>query len=232
MQNVVIFGASGHGGVILDCIEREDKYNVIGFVDSFKKKGSRQNGYEILGNEYDLPYLTEKFNLYGGIIAVGDNWTRKLIVDKIKKIAPYFKFITTIHPSTVIGKDVTIGQGTVIMPGSIINNDCVIGEFCILNTNASLEHNGNMGDYSSLAPGVCTGGHLELGKFSAICLGAKVEESITIKDHVIIGAGSLVLSDIESGVLAYGSPAKVIKSRAVGEKYLSTKKVPYLLDVV
>jgi len=39
MQNIIIFGASGHGSVVLDCIERAGKYRVIGFVDSFQKKG-------------------------------------------------------------------------------------------------------------------------------------------------------------------------------------------------
>ncbi len=43
MKNIVIIGASGHGSVILDCIEKENKYNLLGFVDSFKKKGIKQN---------------------------------------------------------------------------------------------------------------------------------------------------------------------------------------------
>ena len=232
MKNVVIFGASGHGSVVLDCLEKEGKYNVIGFVDSFKKKGRRQNGYEILGNEYDLPFLMEKFNLFGGIVAIGDNWTRKIITEKIFKIAPDFNFISTIHPSATIGKDVTIGRGVAIMPGVIINANCTIGDYTILNTNSSLDHDSRMAMYSSLAPRVCTGANLDLGKCSAICLAANVIESITIKEHTVVGAGSLVIDDIGSHVVAYGSPAKAVRIRAVGEKYLSSGKMPYLLNVV
>ena len=232
MKNIVIFGASGHGSVVLDCLEQEGKYNVIGFVDSFKKKGKRQNGYEILGNEYDLPYLMEKFNLFGGIVAIGDNWTRKIITDKIFKIAPDFNFISTIHPSATIGKDVTIGRGVAIMPRAVINTNCVIADYCIVNTNASLDHDSHMGMYSSLAPRVSTGGNLDLGKYSAICLGANIIENITIKEHTVVGAGALVIDDMDSHVVAYGAPAKVIRIRAVGEKYLSSGKMPYLLNVV
>ena len=75
MQNVIIFGASGHGSVVLDCLEKEGKYNVIGFVDSFKEKGSRISGYQVLGSEIDLPYLISRFNIIGGLVAIGDNWT-------------------------------------------------------------------------------------------------------------------------------------------------------------
>jgi sugar O-acyltransferase (sialic acid O-acetyltransferase NeuD family) len=221
VKNVVVIGASGHGSVVLDCIEQEGKYNVIGFLDSFKKKGRKQNGYQILGNEYDLPYLTERFNLHGGIVAIGDNWTRSIVVQKIQNIVPDFSFITTIHPTAVIGKDVTIGKGAVIVPGVIVNANSIVADHCILNTNSSLGHDGYMSDFTSLASGVCTGGNFTLGNFSAISLGTKIIENITVGEHTVVGAGSLVIKDLKNNVIAYGSPAKVTRARAVGEQYLS-----------
>jgi sugar O-acyltransferase (sialic acid O-acetyltransferase NeuD family) len=228
MKNVIIFGASGHGSVILDSIEQQGNYQVIGFADSFKKKGRRQNGYEILGNEFDLPFLIEKFNLFGVIIAIGDNWIRKKVADKIARISPKLTFITIIHPDATIGKDVNIGKGTVIMPGAIVNANCSIGDFCILNTNSSLDHDSHMDHFSSLAPRVCTGGNLSLGRFSAVCLGANIIENITIEEQTVIGAGSLVISSIESYVVAYGSPARVIRNRKAGDSYLTGLKNPVI----
>jgi sugar O-acyltransferase (sialic acid O-acetyltransferase NeuD family) len=226
MQNVVIFGASGHGDVVLDCLEKQKKFNILGFVDSFKKKGKRRNNYQILGNEHDLPYLIEKFNLTGGIVAIGDNWIRKVIVDRIERIVPNFNFITAIHPKAIIGKDVHIGKGTTIMPGAVINANSRIGDFCIVNTNSSLGHDGNLQDFSSLASGVCTGGNFELGEFSAVSLGVNIIENIQIKEHTIVGAGSLVVKDIQNNVVAYGTPAKIIRKRTQGEGYLSGSKAP------
>ncbi|MEX0289007.1 MAG: NeuD/PglB/VioB family sugar acetyltransferase [Flavobacteriaceae bacterium] len=221
MKNVIVIGASGHGSVVLDCLEQEGKYNVIGFVDSFKKKGRKQNGYEILGSEYDLPYLVEKFNLFGGIVAIGDNWTRSLVVKKIMNIVPDFHFISTIHPNAIVGKDVTIGKGTVIVPGAIVNANSIIADHCIINTNSSLGHDGFMADFTSLASGVCTGGNFSLGKYSAISLGANVIENIAVGEHTVVGAGSLVIKDIEGYAMAHGAPAKVTRTRSAGEQYLS-----------
>lgn len=220
MQNIIIIGASGHGSVVLDCIEKEGKYRVVGFVDSFKKKGLSHNGYPVLGTEYDLPYIMSAYSIRGGIIAIGDNWARKLIVDRVLAIVPNFKFVKSIHPSAVIGRLTSIGQGSVIMAGAVINPGCVISEFCIVNTNSSLEHDGIIGDFSSLAPGVSTGGNLVLGCFSAICLGANVIENVEIGDHTIIGAGALVLDHVPSMVLVFGIPAKIIRKRNVGDRYL------------
>ncbi|MFZ9032311.1 MAG: transferase, partial [Robiginitalea sp.] len=52
MKNVLIFGASGHGSVVLDTLERSREYSPVGFVDSFKEKGTKINGYEVLGTEF------------------------------------------------------------------------------------------------------------------------------------------------------------------------------------
>jgi len=231
MQNVIIFGASSHGSVVLDCLEKEEKYRVVGFIDSFKRKGSFQNGYQVLGTEYDLPYLCDAHNISGGIVAIGDNSLRKYVVDKIKKIVPAFNFISTVHPTVLLGKDVHIGNGSTILPGVIINTNSRVEDFCILNTNSVLEHDGLMEAYSSLAPGVYTGGNFHLGKFSAIGLRTNVIDNITVKEHTIVGAASLVLKDIPEYVVAYGSPAKVIRNRSAGEKYLSGGKGQYVHNV-
>lgn len=220
MQNIIIFGASGHGSVVLDCIEQEGKYNVIGFVDSFKKKGTRINGYQVLGSEYDLPFLTSRFNISGGIVAIGDNWTRKLIVDRIVKVVPNFNFINTVHPKAILGKDILMGCGNVFMPGAIVNANAIVHDFCIINTNASLGHDGIMDSYSSLAPAVCSGGGLKLGRFSAVSLGVNIINGIEIGCHTIIGAGSLVVNSFGNNLMVYGSPAKAIRKRENGEPYL------------
>ena len=223
MKNIVIFGASGQGSVVLDCIEKEGKYKVVGFIDSFKKKGSKTNGYEILGSVYDLPYLKDKYNLFGGIVAIGDNWNRQVIVKKIKRIIPDFNFISAIHPSVVIGRNVKIGNGVAIMAGVIINANSRIYDHCILNTYSSLDHDGIMQESSSLAPRVCVGGNLFLDRFSSIGLGSHVIENISIGRHSVIGAGSLVVKDVESFVVAYGHPARMIRKRKAGDTYLASR---------
>ena len=223
MKNVLIFGASGHGSVVLDCLESSLEYRPVGFVDSFVKEGTNKNGYKILGAEKDLPLLMERYNVKGGIVAVGDNWIRRQFVRKILKIYPGFPFISVVHPSSIISRNVEIGKGTVIMPGSIINANSVIGDHCIVNTRASLDHDGIMYDYTSLAPGVCTGGNVIIGEGSAICLGARIIENTSVGDYSVIGSNSLVLEDIPSKVLAYGNPARVIRKRMVWEPYLKWK---------
>lgn len=219
-RNIIIIGASGHAKIIIDIIEQLGYYHIVGLIDSFKPKGSFIFEYEILGSENDIPKLSEIYNFNTGIIAIGDNWTRKKIHKKIIKIAPSFEFISAIHPKSVIGKNVKIGQGTVIMAGAIVNSDAKIEDFCIINTKASLGHDGYLGKYASLAPNVTIGGNVAIGAFTAISLSASVIQNIHIGKHSIIGACALINRKVGDYKMVYGVPGKVIKHIGKGEKYL------------
>ena len=106
------------------------------------------------------------------------------------------------------------------MPNTVVGPNTKIGEFCLLNTLSSIDHDGIMEDYSSLAPGVITGGNVKIGKRSAVSIGAVIKQNIVIADDVVVGANSYVNKDLTSNHLAYGTPAKTIRSRKNGDPYL------------
>lgn len=221
-KNIVIIGASGHAKVIIDIVEKQNKFNIIGLIDSYKKLGTKISGYEILGTEDIIEQLMADQGVIGGIIAIGDNWTRHIIKEKVKSIAPNFEFLPAIHPNAVLSRNIKIPKGVVIMAGAIINSDAIVGEFCIINTNASLGHESTMQNYSSLAPGVNIGGNVRIGNFSAISIGATIIQNINIGDHALVGAGALVINDVKDCDVVYGIPAKHIRTRNIDEKYLHT----------
>lgn len=224
MENIIIIGASGHAKVIVDIIERQGLYRIKGFLDTYRPKGEKLFDYPILGTEYDLNDIVVKYEVYGCFIAIGDNYTRKIMAKKISALNPRIKFINAVHPKAIIGKNVKLGHGIAIMPGTVINSDSKIGDFCILNTNSSLGHDGTMKDYSSLASGVRTGGNLMLNKCSAISIGATVIENIVIGKNTVIGAGALVNKNIPDFVVAFGIPARIIRFRNAEDKYLFGEK--------
>lgn len=216
MKNIVLIGSSAHAKAIVDIVEKENKYKIVGLIDDFREKGEEELGYEILGKEEDLPGLKDIYNIYGCIIAIGDNWSRKIVSNKIKNL----EFVSTVHPSASLGKNVNIGKGTVIMANSSVGTNTTIGNFCIVNTNSSIDHDSKMYNFSSIAPGVITGGNITIGEFSAISIGAKIIQKINIGKHSVIGAASLIVKDIDDFKVYYGIPAKKIRDRKEGEKYL------------
>lgn len=219
-ERILLFGASEHTGYTVDIIEQEGKYEIAGILDVTLVKGMTYAGYEILGKDEELRPIVEAYRVSKGIVAIGDNFLRKKVVEKIRNLASGFSFINAIHPSVIIGKNVKIGGGSVLMAAVVINNDCIIGEHCFLATKASVDHNSSLGDFSSASAGATIGGHVNIGSCTAIALGVNIIHGRTIGDHTVIGAGALVVKDIGDNVIAYGIPAREIRKRNNGERYL------------
>ena len=220
MDNIVIIGSSGHAKVIIDIVQQEGRYRIVGLLDRFRDRGEQTLGYPILGREEDLPKLTAIHALRGGIVAIGDNFLRSKVAAHLRRLSPGFPFVSVIHPRSSVAAEVSIGEGTVVMAGVSISPCSSIGRFCILNTNSSLDHDSVLEDFASLAPGATTGGNCRIGRYSAISIGAALIHGIEIGEQTVIGGSSLVMKSIESHVVAHGTPARVVRSRKPGDRYL------------
>ncbi len=219
-MNVVVYGASDHGKYTIDILERQGVHTVVGLVDDAVDSGVELYGYPVLGSGNDLNALTADHDVQGGVIAVGDNHVRGRIASRIRRVMPRFEFVTAIHPFTSIGRETTIGAGSVIMAGAIVNGSSTVGEHCFIATKASLDHDSTLSDFGSMSPGATTGGNVTIGAYSTLSIGSTVLHGVNIGAHTVIGAGSTVMRDISSHVVAYGTPAQMIRRRGEGEPYL------------
>lgn len=217
---ILVFGSSGHASVVIDSIERQQSYEIAGLVDSFKPAGTVILGYEVLGTEAELAGITRDRRVFGIVIAIGDNWQRARIAAHIRAAAPELQIVSAVHPGAEVSRSVEIGAGSVVMAGAVINRNARIGPFCIVNTKASVDHDSSLAEFSSVAPGATLAGNVHVGAYTAVCLQAAVAEKCSIGAHSVIGAGSVVLNDLPDHVLAYGVPARVIRTRKEGEPYV------------
>lgn len=220
MKNIVLVGSSGHAKVVIDIVEKAGQYRIVGLIDGFRAVGEETLGCPVLGNEADLPRLIEAHGVEGAIVAIGDNHVRGRVSGSLARDVAQLRLVSAIHPHAAIGKDTTVGPGTVVMAGAVINPGCRVGMGCIVNTNASLDHDSVMDDFASLAPRAVTGGNCRIGRFAAVGIGAVLRHRVTIGEHSVVGAGALVLGDVEPHVVAYGTPARTVRARQAGERYL------------
>jgi sugar O-acyltransferase (sialic acid O-acetyltransferase NeuD family) len=220
MRNIVIIGSSGHAKVVIDLVEKEGKCRIAGLLDQSREIDAETLGYRVLGKEEDLRRLLAGHALAGAIVAIGDNFVRSQVAARVRQACPGLAFVTAVHPGAHVARGVAIGEGTVLMAGATVNPCCSIGSHCILNTNSSLDHDSVMGDFSSLAPRAAAGGDVSIGAFTAIGIGATVIHGVRIGEHTVIGAGSTVLEGVGSRQVAFGTPARVIRERRCGDRYL------------
>src|SRR5258708_2442270 len=154
---ILVVGSSGHAKAVLDAIEAQNHYRVVGLIDSFKAAGSEVFGYRVLGTETDIPGIIADHHVEGCFVAIGDNWVRGSTSQRIAGIAPTIEFVTVVHPRAYVGRGAVLGSGTVLLAGVVVSCDSVVGRLCLLNTSSSLDHDSRMEDLSSLAPHAATG---------------------------------------------------------------------------
>lgn len=219
-KKIVIFGSGGQAKVIIDIISNLKDFQIHSIYDESKKKiksiSLNKKKYKV-NNE--LKSLLNNKNLYG-VIAIGDNYRRYLMYKKIFEVNSNFKFTNIISSQTKISKNIKIGNGNVIMPNVTINAGTEIQDHCIINTSSSIDHDNKFSSFSSVGPGVITGGNVKISRYSHIGIGCVILNNISIGANTVVGAKSLVNKNVIKNIITYGCPARKIRSRKLGKKYL------------
>lgn|ERR1017187_3340017 len=210
---LIIIGAGGHATSVAN-IALSAGFHIKHFVDPNKKGGTLLD-VKIVG---DLMALDIDAHQY--CIAVGDNAVRERIYLELTEQFDSLTFPTLIHASAVISSFTKISEGSVVMPNAVVGPNADIGKFCILNTQSSIDHDGVMADYASLAPGAIVGGSVTIGMRSSVSIGAVIKHGVKIWDDCVVGANSYLNKDLPANQIAYGTPAIIVRSRKVGEPYL------------
>ena len=201
MKNVIVIGTGGHAKVVADIIQLNND-NLIGFLTSDTNLTSFLDK-PVLG--LDTEY--KKFNDAYFIIAIGNSDVRKRIANSMADA----KWYTAIHPQAIISKTNTIiGDGTVISANAVINSCSKIGNHCIINTNCTVEHDNIIKSFSHISVGTMLGGNVTVGEETWVGIGTSVKNGITICDNCLIGAGAVVVKDINKPGTYIGIPAKYV----------------------
>ncbi|MBI2463487.1 acetyltransferase [Candidatus Peregrinibacteria bacterium] len=205
MKKIVIFGAGGHGKVVLDIL-LESGCSVLGFLDEDpKKKGQKVSGFKILG---DWSFLKDTKNV-DIALGIGNNKIREKIFTKAQKLG--YPVVNALHPRAVISRDTKLGIGIVVMAQAVINPGTIIEEGVVVNTGATVDHDCHLHKFCHIWPGAHLAGTVEIGAYSYIGTGCAVIQNIQIGKYAIIGAGAAVIKNIPDNVTAVGIPAEVIK---------------------
>lgn len=202
-QPVIIIGASGHGKVVADIVEKNGD-QVMGFLDDNPALSDTFVGFPVLGK-------TEQYKEYPDaayVVAIGNPVIREKIVKKLNTVTWY----TAVHPTAVISNlDTSIGEGTVIMANAVVNAGAKIGKHCIINTGAIVEHDNQLADYVHISVGTKLAGTVSVGRSTWIGIGASVSNNLSICADCMIGAGAVVVKEINEAGTYVGVPAKKVR---------------------
>ena len=218
LRHIVLTGAGGCMRELIWQIQELNKVCPTWQIDGYVDIRVPENGELCMVGKETIPYLgTDDYLLaqeepVNVAVCAGNPALRKKIVMKLKE-NKNIQFPSLILGDTRICEDVKIGEGCIISMDCRISTNVVLGNFVFMNTGSKICHDGDIGDFVTLSPDVTLAGAVKVESESDIGLGTNVIQGVTIGASAVIGAGSVVVRDIESSCTVVGVPAKKIKER-------------------
>ena len=208
-RDLIIIGAGSVGGHVACGLQDYSKeYNLLGFLDDDEsKKGTDFVAFPVLGTIDSIINYPPTISI---VIGIAFPTIKFKIVEKLRSLG-YKNFPSLISDFAWLSINTKIGEGCIIYPGTTINYNCTIKNFVVINMNCAIGHDCNIGDYVSFAPGVLTGGHTCVGRFSEMGIGSQTIQGISIGHKSTIGAGTVIIKDVPDTAVVVGNPGRIIK---------------------
>jgi sugar O-acyltransferase (sialic acid O-acetyltransferase NeuD family) len=212
----VIWGAAGFTRVFVDSLDPQD-YRVVALFDNAAGLPSPIEGVPVyVGMDGFRGWLKAQGSLDGlhFIVAIGGDRGQTRVSIHEELVRNGLRPLSTTHPSAYVAADVVRAAGSHVLAGATVQVGVELGVETIVNTKASVDHECRIGRGVHIAPGATLAGCVEVGDYAMVGMGALILPRLKIGEGAIVGAGSVVTRDVPAHKVSYGSPAKIIRTRA------------------
>lgn len=206
-QRLILVCAGGFGRELsfwaADCHAAGTLPALAGFIDDVVQ--------ELPG--YDLPRLSglqDYAPLPGDlfVVALGAPAKKRRVVELLQTRGA--SFATLRHPTAIVVRTASIGEGVILCPYSMALADTRIERFATLNNYSGLGHDSACGEFTTLSSQVDVMGYARIGKDVLIGSGARLLPKVTVGDGATVGAGSIVVRSVKPNMTVFAPPAKLL----------------------
>lgn len=206
LGRILIVGAGGFGREVFQWARDawpDRSHLLAGFLSSDPDaSASKLPGLPILGDPAAFsPQLGDRF-----LLGIGIPLVRRQVSETL--LARGARFLTLIHPTALVSRTASIGEGSILCPYSIVTDSARVGRFTLLNYHSSVAHDASTGDYAVLSPYAAIGGGASIGEDVFLGLHASVGPRIGVGPRSKVAANSCALHDAPAETLIHGVPGR------------------------
>ena len=210
MKDLVIVGTGGVGKetalIVEDINEISQEWNLLGFIDDNKELvGKEINGYEVLGDREFLNNFDKEVYV---VIAIADYCIKEELVKYLTN--KNIQYATLIHPSVKINRTISIGKGCIIYQNVIMTVNINIGNHVIISPKCGIGHDSLIEDYVTVLWNVNISGSERIRQGVTLGSGCTIIQGLEIGRGSFVGAGAVVIRDIDESKTAVGVPTRYV----------------------
>ena len=210
MKDLVIVGTGGVGKetalIVEDINEISQEWNLLGFIDDNKELvGKEINGYKVLGDREFLNNFDKEVYV---VIAIADHCIKEELVKYLTN--KNIQYATLIHPSVKINRTISIGKGCIIYQNVIMTVNINIGNHVIISPKCGIGHDSLIEDYVTVLWNVNISGSERIRQGVTLGSGCTIIQGLEIGRESFVGAGAVVIRDIDESKTAVGVPTRYV----------------------
>lgn len=186
-EKIILVGGGGHCRSVIDVIEQQNKYEILGIIDIKENIGKKVLDYEAIGCDDDLETIFKTCK--NAMITVGQIKSNDLRVKLYKKLKLIgFNLPVIISPFSYVSKHAFIDAGTIVMHHALVNANAKIGRNCIINSKALIEHDAVVNDNCHISTGSIINGGVVVMANTFVGSNAVTKEYITVEGFIKAGS--------------------------------------------
>lgn len=188
--------------VTKDQLTRETRFFSYPSRDSFKDRP--------LITALDWPDVLRDLNITKALIMVSDQQRRLENITLARQKG--LELINAIHPTATVFDDAVLHENIILHARAYVGYRAEIHTGVVINTGAQIDHHNVLYECVRVDPGVVTAGNVVMNKFACLHTGTVVINRIRIGEGAIVGAGSVLIRDVEPWTMVVGNPGRVIRT--------------------
>jgi sugar O-acyltransferase (sialic acid O-acetyltransferase NeuD family) len=213
---LVVVGAGGFGRETAEAVRAVNaaggRWQLAGYLDDDPDRhGNVIDGLPVLGGTAELAGMPD-VSVVVCTGRPGNYRSRPAIVGRLG--LPADRYATIIHPTASVSGTSRVGPGSVLLAHTVLTAAVTVGCHVAVMPHVTLTHDDVVGDFGTLASGVCLGGGVHVGPGAYIGAGALVREQRSIGAGALVGMGAVVTRDVPPGEVWAGLPARYLREAA------------------
>ena len=207
-KKLVIIGTGEFALLAYEYFEDDSEYSVMAFCveDKYYSTNEYEGRPVCKLDELDNLYPADEYEVFVAITYVHLNKERERICKLLKNLK--YHLASYVSSATFTGKGITIGENVFVFDSCSLQHYVEIGDGTVIWNGSVVAHRSKIGNYSWIAPSTVIPGLCTIGDNCFIGCNSTFVDSISIKNKVIIGAGSVVTSACEEETILVGNPAR------------------------
>lgn len=209
-NHVVIVGTGQESRLALDIFNGLDVI-VLGFLtdeaDQVRKDLNDVSIFAMIEDDDARTVLSDSQSQY--FVAIGDIPHRKSINERLGGMVGRPPANAT-HPNAWISPYAHTGFGNLFSHGAVVHANSQVGDLNYFHSHVNVEPDVKIGHFNTFSSGVRIGSNVVVEDEVFVGTGAIIYPGVKLGKGCLVGAGSVVLAEVEPGSKVFGNPAAAV----------------------